>query len=179
MMSIDPGRPTPDEYDPFFAGYIALVTDGDIGEILERQIADTAALLASYTPPEARWRPAPGEWSALEIVGHLVDAERVLAYRALRIARADPRPWTPADLGEYVTTADFQGRALGDVTAEFVSVRAATAALLRGLDQAAWERRAPEGWSCRSARAMAYIIAGHERHHAIDLRQQREMARDE
>lgn len=179
MISINSGRPAADECIPYFARYIDLVPDGDIGKILERQIADTAALLASYTPAQAQWRPAPEEWSATEIVGHLADTEWVFVYRALRIARADPLPWTPAELEVYVAAADFQHRPLGDVTAEYVSVRAATVSLLRGLDQAAWERRAPEGWSCRSVRAIAYNIAGHELHHAIDLRRYREMARDE
>ncbi len=170
MNTIKPGRPGADECIPYFAQYIALVPDGHIVDILARQIAESTTLLASFTPAQARWRPAPGEWSAVEIVGHLADTERVFAYRALRIARADPLAWTPAELEVYVAAADFQHRPLADVAAEFAAVRAATVALLRGLDEAAWGRRAPEGWSCRSARAIAYNIAGHELHHATDLR---------
>jgi DinB superfamily len=108
----------------------------------------------------------------VEIVGHLVDTERVFGYRALRIARADPVMWTAVEFPHYAAAADFQERPLGDVMAEYAAVRAAFVAFLRGLNAAAWERRAPADWTVRSVRAVAYAMAGHELHHLADIRRQ-------
>lgn len=95
------GRPGADECLPYYLNYIGLVPAGDVLEILERQIGETSAYLARFTPEQAQRREAPKEWNALEIVGHLADTERAFSYRALRIARADaawtrraPAEWT-------------------------------------------------------------------------------------
>jgi DinB superfamily len=169
---LGPGRPDADECLPYYFQYIGLVPDGHIVELLERQITESAAFLAAFTPEGALRREAPGEWNTVEIVGHLADVERVFGYRALRIARADPVMWTGIEFAEYAAAANFQQRPLGDVVAEYAAVRAASVAFLRGLDAAAWERRAPVDWTLRSLRAIAYTIAGHELHHVADIRRQ-------
>jgi hypothetical protein len=169
----DPGRPQADECLPYYQQYIQLVPDGDILETINRQIGESAAYLATYTPEQARRREAPGEWNAVEIIGHLADTERVFGYRALLIARADPVMWTSVEFENYARAANFGHRELADVLAEFVTVRAAFVAFLRGLDADAWARRAPESWTNRSVRAIAYGMAGHELHHRADLRRQR------
>jgi DinB superfamily len=167
-----PGRPDADECLPYYAQYIQLVPDGHVVELLARQITETATLLATLTPERAVWREGPKEWNAVEIVGHLADVERVFAYRALRIARADPVMWTTVEFGDWAAAAGFEARSLGDVVAEYAAVRAAFVALLRGLDAAAWTRRAPPDWTLRSVRAVAYAMAGHERHHLASIRRQ-------
>ena len=167
-----PERPAPGEHTPYYGRYIDLVPDGDLVATLVRQGEETAALLTSISPERARRRPAPGEWNAIEIVGHLADVERVLAYRALRIARRDPTPLEGVeDFDGYVAAADFAGRALADVAAEFAAVREASVALFRGLDPAAWARRGTADGNPISVRALGFIIAGHELHHLPDLRQ--------
>ena len=167
-----PGRPDADECQPYYFQYIGLVSDGHVLKLLERQIAESAAFLTAFTPQQALWREAPGEWNLVEIVGHLADTERVFGYRALRIARADPVMWTAVEFGDYAVAANFQERPLGDVVAEYVAVRAAFVAFLRGLDGAAWKRRAPADWTLRSVRAIAYAMAGHELHHLASIRRQ-------
>lgn len=163
------GRPESSEYLPYFGQYIGLVPDGDIIETLASQIGGTADCLSAFTADAARWRPEVGEWNALEIVGHMVDTERVLAYRLLRIARADPALWESIEFEPYVEYGAFDERDLGEIMAEFVAVRGATVALMGGLGEAALARRMPEEWSCRSVRSLAYLIAGHERHHLVSL----------
>jgi DinB superfamily len=170
--TLGPGRPDADECLPYYAQYIELVPDGHVVTRLERQIAETAAFLATFTPEQARWREAPGQWNVLEIVGHLADTERVFGYRALRIARADPVMWTGVEFEDYAAVANFQERRLEDVVAEYAAVRGAFVALLRGLDAAAWQRRAPVDWTLRSVRAVAYAMAGHELHHLASIRRQ-------
>ena len=169
---MDRGRPTADECLPYYFQYIDLVPEGPITELLERQIIETAAYLAAFTPEQANRREAPEEWNVLEIVVHVVDVEWVSSYRALRVARADPVMWTQVDFNRYAAAASFRDRPLKDVVAEYSAVRASSVALMRGLDDAAWERRAPADWTLRSVRAIAYNIAGHERHHLADIRRQ-------
>ena len=169
---LGPGRPDADECQPYYFTYIDLVPDGPVVKLLERQIAETEAFLAAFTPEQARWREAPGEWNVVEIVGHLADTERVFGYRALRIARADPVMWTKVEFGDYAAAANFQDRPLADVVAEYAATRAAFVAFLRGLDAAAWKRRAPPDWTLRSVRAIAYCMAGHELHHLASIRRQ-------
>ena len=172
MHDRDPGRPDADEGQPYYFQYIKLVPDGHIVETLERQIGESAAFLSAFTPQQALRREAPGEWNALEIVGHVADVERVFSYRALRIARADPVMWTKVEFEQYAAAANFTERPLADVVAELTAVRAAFVAFLRGLDAAAWQRRAPDDWTLRSVRAIAYCVAGHELHHLADIRRQ-------
>ncbi len=174
-MEANNGRPHPDEYNEYYHRYISLVPDGDIIAILDRQIVATAASLAAFTPAQAAWRPAPGEWDACQIVGHLADSERVFAYRALRFARNDATPLAGIDPDGLMAHVDFSQRTLADLAAEFVAVRGATMTLLRSLNTAAWIRTGVADGKPVSVRALAYIIAGHEFHHAADFPRHRTM----
>jgi hypothetical protein len=175
MSHMNPGRPVAGEYRPYFDTYIRLVPDGDIIARLDAQIAETVAALSPFTAAQAEWRPAPGEWNAKEIVGHLADAERVFAYRAMTFARADPTPLPGMDQNTFMAGANFADRPLDDVVAEFVAVRRASLTLFRGLDAAAWARSGVADGSPVSVRALAYITAGHELHHARDFPRHRDM----
>ena len=104
------------------------------------------------------------------MVGHLSDTERIMSYRALRIARADTTPLPGFEQDDYVAAARFETRTLSDLIAEFESVRAATLSLCRSLDDAALRRRGIASGFDVSARALVFIIAGHERHHMSVLR---------
>src|SRR4051812_47886692 len=107
MAQINPGRPEAGEHSPYYGQYIGRVPDGNVLDLLERQAIETERLLGSYTQAQAEWRPAPGEWNATEIVGHLSDAERVFAYRALCFARADPTPLPGMDPDVFMREANF------------------------------------------------------------------------
>lgn len=171
MARDEPGRPTAAEYIPYYDQYIRRVPDGDIVAILERQLEATAASAASLSPEQALRRSAPEGWNAIEIVGHLADTERVLAYRALRIARGDPTPLAGVeDFGPYVAAAGFARRPFADVIEEFASVRRATVTLLRSLETTAWTRSGLADGQRISVRALAYILAGHEAQHSEGLR---------
>ena len=177
MVTATTARPATDEYIPYYGRYIALVPDGELVATLARQGEETAALLESFSPAQAQYRPAPGEWNTVEIVGHLADIERVFAYRALRIARRDPKPLEGVDdVDGYVAAAGFAERSLADVAAEFAAVRQATLALFRSLDAAAWVRVGTADGNAISVRALGYIAAGHELHHLADIHRYRERA---
>jgi len=164
-------RPLEEEYAPFYANYIAQVPDGDVIVTLTKQLDETQALLRSITEARAGHRYAPEKWSIREVVGHLIDSERIFAYRALRFARGDTSPLAGFDQDEYVRASGSDRRKLADLAAEFADVRRSTIAMLRSLDDLAPERRGKANNNEVSVRAAAYIIAGHERHHLTILRE--------
>ncbi len=164
------GRPESDEIPAHFVGYIGRVPESDPVAVLAAQIDVTAALLRGLSDTDALKRYAPGKWSIKEIVGHLADTERIMAYRALRIARGDETPLPGFDENAYVPPAKFDARPLSDLVAELRTTRAATLALFRSFDDDAWRRRGTASGKPISVRAIGYMIPGHERHHVEILR---------
>jgi len=158
-------RPDATEYAPYYGTYIGKVPDGDLLQSLERERRETLALLRGLTEAQALSRYAPGKWSIKEVVGHVCDSERVFAYRALRIGRGDTTPLASFDQDTYVPAGGFDARPLADLAAEYDAIRGATLALLRSFDAAALGRRGTASGKEVSARGLAWIIAGHARHH--------------
>lgn len=158
-------RPAAGEYAPYYGTYVGKVPEGDLLQILENQRRETQALLGGLSDAKALHRYAPGKWSVKEVVGHLTDAERVFSYRALRFARGDAKPLQGFDENAWVPPGKFDARPLKDLAAEFDAVRRATIALLKSFDAEALQRRGVASDNPISVRALAYIIAGHERHH--------------
>jgi hypothetical protein len=164
-------RPAPTEYAAFYAGYIAAVPEGDLLDTLERQLADTTAALASLPESRGSFAYAPGKWSIKQVVGHVADAERVFAYRALRFARGDATPLAAFDENVWAPHAGTERRTLADLLDELRAVRAATLALFRHLPAEAPLRTGTASDREVSVRALAWIITGHERHHLRILRE--------
>jgi len=158
-------RPAAVEYAPYYGKYIDKVPEGDLLRTLEGQARETQALLAGLSEARALHRYAPGKWSIKEVIGHVSDAERVFSYRALRFARADATVLPGFDENAWVPAGNFDGRSLKELAAELDAVRRSTIALFRGLDAAALARRGTASDNAVSVRAIAWIIAGHERHH--------------
>ncbi len=164
-------RPDASEYAPFYGTYVGTVPEGDLLQLLEEQRRATQALLAGIPEPRALHRYAPGKWSIKEVVGHLLDSERVFCYRALRFARGDQTALSGFDENVYVPAGKFDARPLGELAAELDAVRRATIALFGSFDAAALARRGTANGKEVSVRALAYIVAGHERHHVAILRE--------
>lgn len=163
-------RPGPDEYVGYFARYIDQVPDGDVVTFLESQGNATQKLLSAIGEEKAGYRYAPDKWSIKQVIGHITDAERVFAYRLMAIARGEKQPLPGFDQDEYMETANFDARSLAELSEGQASTRAATLALIRSLDDEAWTRRGVASDNPISARALAWIAAGHERHHLNVLR---------
>lgn len=162
-------RPAVGEYAPAFAGYVERVPDGDIVSSLEAQLAAMQALLAPLSHAQAAARPTPEDWNMLQVLGHITDAEQIFAYRALRIARGDETPLPGFDQDDFVRAADFQHRSLESLVEAYAAQRRASIALLRGFADRAWLRTGLVGGHQCSARAWAWIMAGHELHHVADF----------
>lgn len=164
-------RPAPDEYAPFYAKYVERVPEGNLPRLLQAQTDDTLNLLTSITEEQSLNRYASDKWSIKELLGHIIDAERVFSYRALRIARGDGTPLAGFDQEPYVENGAFDRRAWRDLIDEYSAVRQSTLLLLQSFDDAAWERRGTASQTQVSVRALGYIIAGHDRHHIAILRE--------
>ncbi len=164
-------RPSPTEYAEFYAGYVDAVSDGDVFATLRKQIADTLELLRTIGEDRAGRGYAPGKWTIKEVVGHIVDVERVFAYRALCFARAEAAPQPGFDQDAYVATAQFNRRTLASLSEELERVRAATVALFEGFGDEVWERGGMANDVPFTVRALPYIIAGHEAHHVAVIRE--------
>jgi hypothetical protein len=157
-------RPQADEHAPYYGKYIAQVPEGDLVSMLREQLLDTVSLLRG-AGNRADYAYAPGKWTLKESVGHIGDVERVMAYRALRIARNDQTDLPGFDENAYVANANFAGRTLEDLLEELQVIRASTIHLAGHLSAEELARRGSANGNGVSARALFYIIAGHERHH--------------
>ena len=158
-------RPDPSEFAPFYAGYVALVTEGEILRVLETQAADLKRLTGKFVPEREQHRYAPGKWSVREVVGHITDAERVFGFRAFCFSRGDRNPLPGFDENDYVAQSGFDRRDLADLADDFGHIRQVNLAALRLLDEEAWLRTGTASGKPVSVRALAYIMAGHVRHH--------------
>ncbi len=158
-------RPSPEEMNDTFAGYVGLVEGEDVLQVLRRQGEEIETFFASLELPELHYRYEEGKWSLQEILGHLLDVERVFLTRALAFSRCDPAQLPGFDENDYVRHARFDGRAIENLLAEYRGLRAATLAFFEGLDEERQLRRGVAGGRGCSVRALAWILAGHERHH--------------
>lgn len=165
MMNENIGKPDSSEYLAYYGRYVSLVPAGDILTILNTQIKETTGLLNSIPESRGGFRYAPDKWSIKDLVGHLIDSERIFAYRALRFARNDKTPLPGYEQDDYVSNASFDSCTLADLASEFNSVRQSTAFLFKHLEPDAWMRKGLANDSEATVRALAHIIAGHELHH--------------
>lgn len=165
------GRPDPGEYNAYYDRYVALIPAGDIIALLSVQIDDTTALLRDLSEEQALHAYAPGKWSIKEVLGHIMDAERVFMQRALRFARGDETPLPSFDENAYAVAGAFNARPLASLISELTAVRRASIAFLAGLSPDAWERTGTASGFRVSVRALAWITAGHELHHRQILAQ--------
>ena len=163
-------RPNSTEYAPYFEKYVSLVSEGEIVGTLGKQIESTLSLIRGLSEARGDLRYAPGKWSVKEVIGHLIDTERIFAYRALRFARNDATPLSGFDENSYVANAAFSSNSLADLAEEFEHTRKSNVYLFKHLDGDSWLRRGPANDNEISARALAYCIAGHELHHVGILR---------
>jgi hypothetical protein len=164
-------RPSPTEYAPYFGRYIDLVAEDDFAALLARQPAEYTALLGALSQEQAGFRYAPGKWSVREVVGHVVDAERVFGYRALCIARGETASLPSFDEDAYAAKAGHDACPLHELLEELALVRRAHIALFEHLDPAAWVRIGTVNQNAISVRSLAYVVTGHAQHHARILKE--------
>lgn len=159
------------EYNAFYGRYVALVPPGDVVRTLTEQIGPTLAFLRALGEARASEPYAPGKWTPKQVIGHLADCERVFAYRALTFARGDTSELPGMDPDVFMADGNFGARTLSDLCGELEHLRHASVSLFGGLPEAAWTRSGIASGASVSVRALAFILAGHERHHLKILRE--------
>ncbi len=163
-MSHTPGRPGSDEYADFYGSYIAAVKE-PLLDTLEAEAGQWRALLAGVPPEREGYRYAPGKWSVREVVGHVIDAERMFAARAMAFARGDRSHYPSFDENLYAANSGADRRPLAELAEELAAVRRSTVLLLRSFEEDTWNRRGTASGYEFTVRSLAWIIAGHSRHH--------------
>lgn len=159
-----PARPATDEYADFYGSYVAAVKE-PLLDTLEAEAGQWRALLAGVPPGREGYRYAPGKWSVREVVGHVIDAERMFTARAVAFARGDRSHFPPFDENAYAANSGADRRPLADLAEELVAVRRSTVLLLRSFEEDTWNRRGRASGYEFTVRSLAWIIAGHSRHH--------------
>lgn len=171
MPSVKIPRPQSDEHAEFYAKYIERVPEGDLVSLLREQVLETVTLLQNLSPSQADYAYAPDKWTIKQVIGHIIDAERVFLYRALRFARKDPTELAGFDENTWVRNATFPTRVLSDLLDELQLVRASTVHFAKNLSAEELASRGTANGKVVSVRALLYIAAGHERHHVALLRE--------
>jgi hypothetical protein len=164
-------RPSQAEFAPYYQDYVDQVSESDIMQVLRSELDDLDVLLSRVPAEKETYAYADGKWTIREIVGHLIDGERVFGYRALCIARGEKQNLPGFDQNDYMATAPYKAIELEDLLSEMRLVRLSNIAMFRSLDEEAWERVGTANENQVTVRALAFIMAGHLRHHMNVLRE--------
>jgi hypothetical protein len=163
-------RPAPGEYAQFYAGYVALVPETDALAVLAAQPAELQAVAGGVSPDREQQRYAPGKWSVREVFGHLTDGERVFGYRAFCISRGDQASLPGFDEQSYIAGSSYDQVPLRELASDFAALRQSNLQVLRRLTAADWARTGTANGTPVTVRALAFVMAGHVRHHLGVLR---------
>ncbi len=157
-------RPQPDEFIPFQQKYIDAAGENVFAE-LENQVTDFSAFLQAIPASKHNFAYAEGKWTIKELVGHVIDTERIMAYRMLRFARKDATPLAGFEEDEYVSNAHFSNQDFNLMVEEFALLRKANLFLFKSLTEEEINRRGVASGNVVSVRALLFILAGHVNHH--------------
>jgi len=158
-------KPKSNENPSYYNRYIELIKSEDILAVLENQNQEMHGLLSRIGEEAAGFRYAPEKWSIKEVIGHVIDVERIFAYRALRFARNDKTPLAEFEEDNYVKNANFDSRTLIDLGDEFRIVRESTLSMFTSFKDEIYNRVGTASGFNFTVRAIPFIIAGHEIHH--------------
>ena len=164
-------RPTENEYAPYYQSYVDQVSESDIMHVLRSELDELDVLLGRVSAEKETYAYAEGKWTIREIVGHLIDGERVFGYRALCIARGEKQNLPGFDQNDYMSMAPYNHVELEDLLSEMRLVRLSNIAMFRTLDEEGWNRVGTANGNEVTVRALAFIMGGHLRHHMNVLRE--------
>ncbi len=164
-------RPVETEYASYFEDYVSQVNETDVMTVLRSEIDDLDVLLNRVPADRETYAYADGKWTIREIIGHLIDGERVFGYRALCIARGETQNLPGFEQDDYMRTSPYNHIELEDLLSELRLVRLSNIAMFRTLDEEAWNRVGTANGNQVTVRALAFIMAGHLRHHMNVLKE--------
>jgi DinB superfamily len=164
-------KPEKNEYASFYETYVSLVNETDIILAMNQQLTEIGSLFSQMTDEKGLYAYAEGKWTIKQLLGHLIDGERVFAYRAFRISRGDATPLAGFDQDPYVENGNFNATKLTDLLEEFVSLRKSNILMFNNLLPKAWEFVGTASENKITTRALAFIMVGHIRHHVKILKE--------
>ncbi len=170
LDSVPVAPPTEDEYFEYYANYISQVPAGNLVAIAEAQIIEIRDFFRNLTEPQSVILHPPYTWTIKQVVGHLIDADRVFADRLHKFASADFQPLNGMEQDPYVENQDYVTPTLASLVEELVLCRQANILLMRRLKSGAWVHRGIASDHPISVRALAYIQVGHITYHLKILR---------
>ena len=165
-------KPEPGEYLPYAIMYIDLVPDGEeVSRYLQEQLDEVRGLIAPLSEEEASTPCAEGEWTIKEILVHIMDTERIFAYRALRAARGDQTALPSFEQDDYVPASGANARSLASIMEEYGAIRMATLTLVNSLPEENHTWQTTASGHALSVRAVVNMIIGHEKHHVESIKE--------
>ncbi|EHQ26838.1 DinB family protein [Mucilaginibacter paludis] len=164
-------KPITGEYAPVHETYISKVGEGDIIEILKSQQESTYAFFKNRPTHKATYAYAEGKWTVKQVLGHMIDTERIMTYRALRIARNDATPLPGFEQDDYVANSRHNDFDLMDMAEEFKLLRQVNLYFFKSLNNEEKQRAGLASNYSVTVNALLYIIAGHEAHHLQILKE--------
>ncbi len=169
-------RPDPKEYSEYYHNYVQQVPKGNILDILDKQADLLGRFFAEISEEKSLYRYEPDKWSIREVVGHLLDVERIFSCRAFRFSRGDKTDLPGFDENAYVPNGNYDTHDISELVEEFYLLRKATVSMFRGFDRKMWDLKGKANGASMSVRAVAWILAGHLIHH-MKVIQSRYLAR--
>ena len=164
-------RPEKTEYAEYYETYVSLVEETDVILAMEKQLKDLADIFSQIPEEKGIYAYAEDKWTIKELLGHLIDGERVFAYRAFRFSRADKTPLPGFDQNPYIENANYNSIELADLLAELSLLRQSNILFFQNLVAEYWDRTGIASDNEISVRALAYIMVGHIRHHVKILKE--------
>jgi uncharacterized damage-inducible protein DinB len=164
-------RPLVNEYAPYYKRYVDLVEGNEIVPVLESQINDFLSLMETIPEEQKAYSYAEGKWTIAELLGHIIDTERIMSFRAFWFARNDPTPLPGFEQDDYVKVAGFNNRTLLSIVEEWVQLRKSNIILIKTFDKDALHRRGVANYNQVTVQALLFIIAGHCTHHLSVLKE--------
>ena len=164
-------QPKVEEYAPYYGQYIDLVSEGDVRVLLEQQIAQFSDVLGAIPEEQANVLHAPYTWTIKQVVGHMIDVEKVFGYRAHRFACNDLRPILGMEQNEFVDNLEYSESFLSDLAVELKCTRRSNSLFFKRIPDTAWNRMGTADGNSMSVRAIAYILVGHITHHLEIIKQ--------
>ena len=164
-------RPETNEFAPYYNTYISLVEDGNALSVLDTQAAELRAIFSTVPEEKGAFAYATGKWTIKELLSHLIDGERMFAYRILRISRGDTTPIEGFEQDGYIENSNANNRSFAELLQEFELQRQSNLLMLNNISDEGSRRMGTASDKTVSVRALAYIMAGHVHHHMSILRE--------
>ena len=162
--------PDKTEYAEYYTHYVSLVKDADVVSAMQKQLENLTAIFSQITDEHGLYTYAKGKWTITELLGHLIDGERVFAYRAFRFSRADETPLPGYDQDPYIENANYNSIKIADLLAEFSLLRQSNILFFKNLDAEMWDKTGIANDNPITVRALAFIMVGHVEHHVKILK---------